>query len=318
MASEAPTSPRFAFRSEAREVRPFADLGDVLGPSEVSFARGGEFMSGPTVPVSSVNRANLSLSLRVPRLSAEDLGDLGLRPEDLQVVVVVEDGRLKKSVPILKQAFGDLPETLELTQGIDDFTWSAGTKIHLAVVLATQRPAVPGQAYRKGTWLTSKTFSLIEPPQFASFDPISASAADFKAMGLPERTPYAVRFRSDDLTDPTDDAADLVEVLIEKSLFESLAGVEETPVGRLLLAMISADVLADIVAKAIEEQGEDPIPAKGLAGAILDRLAKSGDIPRDRIEARIRESGRQLVRAIVQSDENVGRQMIQLARKRGA
>lgn len=297
-------------RTEARVVRPFRSLDHWLDDARIRICKGEEFQEGPTIHIEGVAREQLDLAIQIPLLSSgiEDL--VGIPLEQLSLIVTCEDSVLKRSAVLGQLDVGaSSGARVELgAELLKHATLRNETQITLALVLALDRAQTDGSAYRRGSWLARKTFTLGGNRNFATFNLKRVDERWFIQNGLPARSAYFVNILDGDLNQPCENIGDMIQVCIHEKLYDALAREDASASIQAFHASLYAEIAAAIIVCGFSNlQGE---PSSGtVLFSVVERLSKATGVLPERIKQLARENGGTGLRAVVQAEADLLRHM---------
>lgn len=299
-------------REESRVVRPFLSAEDYLRDAALRLHVGDDFDPNPSIHIESIDRSRLSPAIRVaaPPKELEEL--VGVPSKELVLIVSIEDRVLKSTTIAHSVSLAQVAdEIIELGDSALEYAgWSGDMRIHVAAVLGKDRKAALGLAYRVGSWIARKTFSITRARDSANFSITPVDEEWFKSRGLPPSTTYYVEMLSTDLNQPCDSMPDLVKVYLHQSVHTALARDEDTPVARALVKSIYTDVVSSILTVGFANLQADQL----LPGSILDvvsgRLAKATGVSLEKLMQFAKDTGGTHLQAVIQAEAELTRAMV--------
>jgi hypothetical protein len=128
----------------------------------------------------------------------------------------------------------------------------------------------------RGHWVARKDFSIRAKAEPRAFPIERWTAEDFARQGLPRDSVYWIQFMADDLNGRFDDPGEAFRVCLRADVYDALVSAEETPQARALLAMIAAEILAEVLWRGLNnlDAGEE-IERGGLLHSALGRVGKA-------------------------------------------
>lgn len=323
------TAPR---RSERRLVRPFP-TSDFLGHAEISLtAEDTPFLSGPTIKpelVASIDRSQIAPVLRLPDLPDDFFDTVELGPNDLEVVVWLEDGTLFEThvvarCPFSKYRagdfsiveFGDDEECLRPVLAMDAFerlSWADGTEIGIAIVLREQRPRVAGTAWRKGTEIARKSFKFQRPPESGNRPPIEYLDEDgFERRRLHRKTMWHIENTLDEgqVLDEWNLDDSPIRILMAEGLANAIAQNPRAPLNAALQKMVLIDFIVEALVAARDSLEKKP-PQKSILDRVLRLVEKECGIKPERLVDIARIDDGRTLRSHLQGGMGVSAQYIQ-------
>ena len=304
-------------RSESRQVRPFRYADDYLRNSEISLFSDDRYTPIDVLHIDPIDRSRLAPSVRILRPSAALEREVGISKEQLRFVIIVEDRLLKRSTVVHESSVDEITdEPIDLSDSaVRSASWRGETLIHLAVVLAEDRKSSAGFARREGSWIAKKSFKIARQPNASVLPIVSLDDEDFARKGLPRDTSYFVDITDTDLNKPSTDISNLFTVYAARALVEALASDRESEVSKALAGSIYSDIVVTILIAGFANL-EGDLKSDSILDNILIRLSASTSIPRDQLEARVRNGDEPDIRAIVQAHAGLTRMMISATKRR--
>lgn len=303
-------------RHEARIVRPFKS-GQYLSDTKFRLYRDGDLVEGPAIQLDQVDRNRLGVALRISA-PPRNFGDLvGLAMKDLALIVSIEDRLMKNALIVYRTPLSDVEAgIIELEEDIRDrFSWAGETRIHISVVLAKSRKAKPGTASRAGNWLAKKTFSIRKTTDSAVFRLTPVSSEYFRQRGLPSNTAYLVDIHDTDFNQSCENLPDLVKVCVHEDVYSALARDEDSNVAKALIKNIYVDVVSTILSTGFSDLTDEMEP-NGILDTVAKRITKNTGITPQKLKQFASENGSAQLRAVIQSETDLGRSLIAAATRR--
>ena len=149
-------------RSASVGRRGFHDLDGALDHARLRLSSEDEFSGEKTVLGRPFDRWRLQPVVEVPGIDPAALAETGIDSSLLSLIVVVEDPTLKSSVVAARQPVSTSVQRVAVADAASLSAWRSEAKVHVAVVLAAQMEPMTGRAWRKGTWLARKSFTIAE------------------------------------------------------------------------------------------------------------------------------------------------------------
>lgn len=306
-------------REESKVVRPFKSADDYLKGAAFRLYEGAEFAQGPVFQVDSIDKELLSLAIQLatPPKELEEL--VGTPLKDLSLLVSIEDRILKQATILQTHKITEVTGgAIELGDGAREATsWMGDTRLHIAVVLAKDRKAAVGLAQRAGSWVAKKTFQITRTRNNATFSITPVDEEWFVKHGLPESTAYYVEMLGEDLNQPCDSMPDLVKVYISQSLNAALARDEDSPVTKALIKGIYIDVVSTILTVGYGKLEGEVMP-DSILDVVSGRLTKATNISHKKLMEYARESHGARLKAVVQAEAELTRNMLAASGRRPA
>jgi hypothetical protein len=157
-------------RIESRLVRPFTDISQALNSCQLRLERDGEFSDKASFDLSEINPEDFSMATRIPDIPT--LHDLDLPRDDLKVIVVVNDNRLKCSDVVAFPSLDQVSTDYEFSEkDMRRFSWTGNFSTDVALVLADNRQVEADKPYLAGTGWQKRHFpsmQLLRIPLFRS------------------------------------------------------------------------------------------------------------------------------------------------------
>lgn len=305
-------------RTETKVVRPFRSAEDYL--EDVAFRLYGdsEFLTERFIQVESVDRERLGVALRLSKPLKGFDDEVGVGLDELRLIVSIEDRTVKQSAVLRSFTLDDVnDDVLELDEAKEVASWSGETRVHVAVVLAKQRKVVVGLPHRAGSWVARKTFSIARTRDTASLNIQPVDEAWFQARGLPASTTYFVEILDTDLNQPCDQFPELVQVYISKNLNAALSREDDSATTRALVKTIYVDVVSSVLTVGyLNLQGD--AQASSILSVVSGRLSKATGVGEKKLAEYAKENSGGRLKAVVQAEAELTKNMITATGRRGA
>ena len=159
-----PREPTAAERRRASSFRKrgFHDLAGELDAARIRLSSEDDFSGEETIRGRPCDPWRLQPVVEVPGIDPVALAETGIDPSFLSLIVVVEDPTLKSSVVAARHPVSTSVRRVAVDDAASLSAWRPEAKVHVAVVLAAQMEPMAGRAWRKGTWLARKSFTIGE------------------------------------------------------------------------------------------------------------------------------------------------------------
>lgn len=261
-------------RTETRVVRPFETYDQWLADTAMKLLPNAEFDLGPRVEVEESDLPDVRPEFRIAL--AEEASKLDSEA-DLRLVIRVSDSNLHHSEVIFQEEPRGLPETWQVPDDIRKrLPWSLGTRVSVALVLASDREQQPGKPWKRGQWIARKDFLIGPKPTRGTFPIQRWSPEEFRRQGLPRETVWWVEFLTEDLNETIEDASEALQVCLREDVHNFLSRYGDKPVGRAVGKVLLSEVLAQLLLKGLAQiQSEDQIKRDSLLGAVVTRIRKA-------------------------------------------
>ncbi len=142
--------------------RGFRDLAGELDGARLRLGSEDAFSGEETILGRPCDPWRLQPVVEVPGIDPVALAETGIDPSFLSLIVVVEDPTLKSSVVAAQRPVSTSVQQVAVADAARLSAWRPEAKVHVAVVLAAQMEPMPDRAWRKGTWLARKSFTIGE------------------------------------------------------------------------------------------------------------------------------------------------------------
>lgn len=290
-------------RTAKRNVRPFSDISEIMGACELRVEKNGTFSSNETFAIADMDPGNLGIAVRIP-LPPDDIEErTELKREDLSVIVIVDDNRLKKSECVLKKSLDEIDgEPYEFSEvQMRSFFWKGNVSIDVAMVLSGNKELEPGRPFRAGHWIAKKRFSLNAAKENPTFPLLPLKGEEFRNRGLPEATVYFVDFLYDHLNIPQSELENALKIYVHEDVFNSLVRNENAPHVRLTERILMTEILSCIMAKSLNAVNGDDLLEDGALQSIVSKLEDATGVGFERLKELAGQPGYPELRAVVQS-----------------
>jgi len=289
-------------RTERRTVRPFVSIDDALSDVRLRVRPDAEFEDGPRLEIDDSQEAVISpgFSLQIDETALKALEPLDLG--DFAVVIRVSDARLHRSAIVFGTNLANVPREWRMPRSIaDSFAWRYGLRLTVAVVLSNDRSPQPGEPRLRGHWVARKDFIVRERARRSAFQVENWPPERFAELGLPRNTAYWLGIEGADLNANPEEVAETLRIAFRSDVFNALAANEGSPKGDAPSSCILAEIVTDIMMYGIGDLAEgDSVDEHSVLGGLLERIARSAKIDRDKLINMARENLRPRVRAFVQ------------------
>lgn len=304
-------------REESKVVRPFKSADDYLKDAAFRLYVDKDFDERPVIQVDSIDRERLSPSIQISAPSGDLEEIVGAPLKDLTLIVSIED-RVLKNTTVLHSANLATAKTelIDLRKSaLEHASWAGDTRIHVSAVLSKTRKAPVGLAYRAGSWVAKKTFSITRTRDSTNFSINPVDEDFFKSRGLPPRTTYFVEMVSTDLNQPCDTMPDLVKVYMNQTVHAALARDEDAPLSKALIRSIYVDVVTNILTVGFTTlQGE--ILPNSILDVVSTRLTKATGVPANKLSQFATDNTGTQLQAIIQAEADLTRVMVTASGRR--
>lgn len=304
-------------REESKVVRPFKSADDYLKDTALRLYVDDDFEERPVIQVDSIDRERLfpSIQLSAPPEELEEI--VGAPLKDLTLFVSIEDRVLKNNTVLHSANLANAKtEVIELGESAREYaSWAGDTRIHISAVLSKNRKAPVGLAYRAGSWVAKKTFSITRTRDNANFSINPVDEAFFKSRGLPPRTTYFVEMVSTDLNQPCDTMPDLVKVYMNQAVHAALARDEDAPLSKALIRSIYVDVVTNILTVGFTTLQGEVLP-NSILDVVSTRLTKATGIPPAKLTQFAKDNTGTQLQAIIQAEAELTRVMVAASGRR--
>src|SRR5262249_44053996 len=265
----------------------------------------------------SIDRERLSPSIQIGAPSEELEEIVGAPLKDLTLIFSIEDRVLKNSTVLYSTNLAKVtPGIIELGErAVESASWAGDTRIHITAVLSKNRKAPVGLAYRAGSWIARKTFSITRTRDNANFSINPVDEEFFKSRGLPPQTTYYVEMVSTDLNQPCDTMPDLVKLYMNQAVYAALARDEDAPLSKALVRSIYVDVVSNILTIGFASVQGD-ILANSILDVVATRLTKATGTPRTKLMQFAKDNTGTQLQAIVQAEADLTRAMLTASGRR--
>ncbi len=303
-------------REESKVVRPFKSADDYLKDAALRLYVDDDFDERPVRQVDSIDRERLSPSIQISAPSEELQELVGAPLKDLTLIVSIEDRVLKNNTVLHSVNLAAAKtEVIELGESVLAASWAGDTRIHISAVLSKNRKAPVGLAYRAGSWVAKKTFSITRTRDNANFSINPVDEDFFKSRGLPPRTTYFVEMVSTDLNQPCDTMPDLVKVYMNQAVHTALARDEDAPLSKALIRSIYVDVVTNILTVGFTTL-QDEVHPNSILDVVSTRLTKATGVPPAKLMQFAKDNTGTQLQAIIQAEAELTRVMVTASGRR--
>lgn len=304
-------------RTESRQVRPFKYVEGYLNDAQLRLSLDGDFSSEEFVPTDEVDFNKLAPAIRVPVPPEHFAKFVGISPSDLALTVIIEDAFFKTTTEVCRIPLSEVcDKPIELASLPECLRHGAApVRIHAAVTLTRVLEPTPGRAWRLGSWLSRKTFTLRRSPNIAIFPIETAPAEQFMKWGLPEDAAYYVNISDGNIDEPPAEFPSLVSVHLNESVFAAMSDNADSSASRALMSAMYVDIVTSVLTHGFAELDSDPRP-DGILELVVSRLNQDTGVPRSEIVSLATNQARGKLAAIVQSHANLSHEMIAATRRR--
>lgn len=306
-------------RQEARVVRPFRSADEYLKDTAFRLYEDSEYSTSEMLHETIIEIARLLPSVRVLTPPSNLVELVGASTSELRLLISFEDRVFKNTVvaaniPLFSVSGG----LVELDQNaVSEISWAGETRIHVSVVLAENREADIGTAYRAGSWVARKTFTVSASRETASFRINSVEPEYFINRGLPGATTYLIEILDPDLNQPCENLPELVRVSLSKKVHEALAKDEESFLAKALIKGIYVDVVTTVLSTGYSISGLRVEP-NSILDVVTTKLSKATGVPVDKLQKLAEKNSGAELRAVVQAEAEFTRALISAAYRRAA
>lgn len=297
-------------REESKVVRPFKSAEDYLKNAALRLYAEDDFDDRPVIQVDSIDRDRLfpSIQTSAPSKELEEL--VGVPLNELTLIVSIEDRVLKNNTVLYSVNLATaMTDVVELGDSVRVASWAGDTRIHISAVLSKNRKAPVGLAYRAGSWVAKKTFSITRIRDNTNFSINPVDEDWFKSRGLPPRTTYFVEMVSTDLNQPCDTMPDLVKVYMNQYVHAALARDEDAPLSKALIRCIYVDVVTNILTVGFTTL-QDVVQPNSILDVVSTRLTKATGIPPAKLMQFAKDNTGTQLQAIIQAEAELTRTMV--------
>lgn len=291
-------------RTETRVVRPFLDISEILKKSELRVEKDGVFSSSETVPIEDIDPKNLEIALKIPLPPTDIEEKNGIKREDISIVIIVTDQRLKKSACLFQMKLDEVCEDpYEFTDAqMNMFYWKGNVSIDLAAVLGIERPVEPNKPFLAGHWIAKKRFTLNARKDNPAFPIIPLPGEDFaNKFNMPKDTVYFIEYISDTLNVPFSELDNTLRIYIHEDVYNSLLRNENSPSTRLQERIIMTEIFTCILAKYLTSIDAEDLTEDSVIKTLINRVEESTGYGLDSLKGYAKSGGYSELKAIVQS-----------------
>jgi len=313
-----------------REIRPYKGLKPIQNLFNTVVLQWGdsEAHSGRSISISEKSYLGDPVVLRLAqaRDDQEELLDFGERFEKILAATGLSNSEVEflvtasthylKLTEILWR--GGLSEILELTEPINLTrdqrpgalqTWSHGCEITFTAVLTHNRPRLPLEPSRKGTWLGRSRFRVSTDTGESGFLPIPLDAEQRERLGL---GPGTLKFV--EIEDPFDTDARLsdVKVYVDSELLTLANANPNNPDAHVLQYQIALWTFSAIINSANRqliinpEVGEEDLEGSPVGRVIRHMSGSSGKVDSQRMNTYLERIRRDPERVISEIEDGFG------------
>jgi len=264
-------------RTETRTVRPFASVDACLAGVRLKLFPDDAFDERTSFDASDAELRDVSPEFRlVVDRSALEASRLPA-VSDLSLVIRLDDTKLRRSEVVFETGLQTLPETWALPPDVRNrFSWKFGVDTSVALVLRSERPPQPGLPFMRGHWVARKDFSIRAKAEPRAFPIERWTAEDFARQGLPRDSVYWIQFITNDLNSRFDDPGEAFRVCLRADVYDAFVYAQETPQGRALFSMITAEILTEVLWRGLTDlEASEEIEKGSLLHSALARVEKA-------------------------------------------
>lgn len=273
------TEPAKWHRTEPREVRPFFEsvsAETALNGCGIRLYEDGDVSTETSFELDEIDFKRLApaVSLSVPKPEGW-LGET-LKPDDLELVVLVRHGFLKRS-HVVRSLPMSAPVPALIDIGSEALALVGGgrnTQITIAICLADDRPPRPGVPFVTGHWLSKKTFTVRSRTMPTLFDLRTRTDEDWLAAGFPPKTYYAVDYLGG-IDAELEEGASVATVWVHADAHAKLA---TSSLGDAMQPLLASEIISIILTESFNDWKEQPeVSAESALANLLEKLG--GDEP---------------------------------------
>ncbi|KQS76373.1 hypothetical protein [Rhizobium sp. Leaf383] len=274
-------------RTEPREVRPFFEsltAQSALDACGISLYADGEVSTETVIELDDIDFNKLSIAVSPTLPVAESWMGNTLRREDLELIVLLRHGFLKRSQIFRRIGLiGTLPSTIEIdTEALAPVGGGRNTQITVAICLVSDRPTRPGVPFLAGHWLARKTFTIRSRSTPNLFDLRTRTDKDWLAAGFPAKTYYSVDYQGG-IDSDLEEGASVATVWIHS---DAHAKLTTGTLGEAMQPLLASDIIAIILAESLPEWKDqlEAAPDSALSN-LLDKLGGEAPMPLSELKA---------------------------------
>lgn len=298
-------------KSASKDVRPFfgaATLEDSVSKSEIRLYEDGEFIADEAFVIEPQDAAKLCVVVR-PNLSPAALSSEAIKKGDLVLAVTAVQRFLKKTcvvaqLPVSAAMPSEIPIGDEV---IAQLGGGANITIEVALCLSKPRPKQPGSPFLLGHWLSKKSFFLKAPKLSEEFDITPMDDEQWKQLGWPAKTFYAVQYLGG-FNEPAAKDKKTAIVRIHTDIHKKLTLESSQRLAKPMMAALAAEISCQLIAGSLPdwETADEVVPLSPLS-AFLKRVDRVQPTSFEDLKAMAKEPGMPKLKALLHADQQTVR-----------
>ncbi|ANK87413.1 hypothetical protein AMJ97_CH03889 [Rhizobium sp. N1314] len=270
-------------REEPREVRPFfqsVQAEDALTSTGIKLFENGDVLQDVSFDLDEIDFKKLQPTVSIAIAEPKQWMPAGLKAQDLDLVLVVRHGFLKRSEIVHRTRLSDgAPSSWEIPAEVLE-RLGGGRNVHitLALCLSHDRSPKPGSPFVPGHWLAKKTFVLRSRTIPTLFDVRTRTDEEWVAAGYPPKTYYAVEYTGGIETE-LGEGDSVAIVWVHADAHNKMVS---SSLGECLQPMLGAEIISTILLESFKDWKESTSvePASPLA-TLLKQLGKEKPLTLD-------------------------------------
>jgi len=304
-------------KSATKDVRPFfqvVSLEDCLERAQIQLYEGHEFTSEEAFTIEEQDISRLSVVVR-PNLTESILASAPIPRANLILGVTAVNPFLKKTVLIQRISLEkDIPDDITIgSEALEQLGGGSPMTVEIALCLAGGGTREPGRPFKRGHWISKKTFDLRPPKPTEDFDVEPTDDATWKMLGFPAKTLYSVEYYSG-FNEAVNKAQPIAKVRIHSDVHKKLVVDSYSKISRPIMSFLAAEIPCQLVAASFNEwkDAEAPEPRSPL-DAFLKRLKRlDPDYKLMNLRQMAEEPGMPRLRALLHTDQESVRRVVEV------
>jgi hypothetical protein len=303
-------------KSESRDVRPFFEVEQLAGAFSGAAIRLHDRMAYSEETSFVLNEQDirrLNIMVRPALDTALVHACPAVKTSRLSVIVLATNSFLKRSRIVDRYAVDGLKRE-EISIGsevLEALGGGANVSIDVCLYLNGELPIKTGRPYFPGHWLARKSFLLRSARLAEDFDVEPLDDDGWRARGLPAKTLYHVDYIGP-MNEKLEQGQQLAKVYIHADVFRHMAAASDSKGMRAIQSVLAPEIICQILAASVSEweTARHPEQHSPLA-ALLKRINKSYKCDLPQLREMVQERGLQRLRAILQSDQETVRAIVE-------
>jgi len=287
-------------RTEPREVRPFfatIDAEKALDQCGIRLQDDNEFSNESSFELDEIDFQKLSLTVSLKVADPKRWLDDNLKPEDLELMLVVRHGFLKRSEVVHRIGLAaKIPARWSVdTETLARLGGGRNSQVTLAICLASDKKPRPGAPFLPGHWLAKKTFVLRSRTMPTLFDLRIRTDEEWIAVNFPPKTFFAVEYTGGIDTE-MDEGASVATVWVHA---DAHAKLTTSTLGDVVQPLLASEIITAILLEShYEWKARVTVDEKSPLANLLQKMG--GETPMELGELQALAANPSKLRAVVQ------------------